>query len=1430
MQGTFTMSAEGSVSCHSTARGRSEPAWRRAAAAILLALSGAVSPADAADGTKADNTLDLNLPGSWLNGTPPDASGWGTWNATQTSEKTANLGDDLTWGGIKTTSAYKGTIGATSEKTLTLTGIGGVGIDLSSAAADFSVTAQLRLGGSQSFTVASGRTLTVDGAVSDGGSGYALTKSGAGTLVLNGANTYGGGTALGAGTLRIGNGGALGGGALSWEAGGTTLQIASTAAAAVPNAITLGNTAQTFTLIKNAVNSASGTETAFNGVIDGGNAGATLFLNTDAHGDNTTTHRFNGANTFRAKVQLNRGAIVVGNPQGLGDPANVIYLDGNANGMLGDLRFAVPMTLTNAITLSTEPSPINTGANSVSLAGIVSGTGNQSLTKLGSGTLTLLAANTYSGGTVLYSGAVAITNGNALGSGALAVKYATGSTFLIVDNTNAISLPNAITLPAPNTMQMYRLVKQSANMLAGTELALGGNITGGNANTVLQFDSSISGDNSTTHRLSGNNTFRATVNLNRGCIVVAQETALGDVANLIYLNGNGNTVLGDLRFAISMTLTNPVRLVNIQSPINTDTHDVTLAGAVSGSNTTKLGSGSLTLLGANTYSGATAVSNGIFRIAGAGTLGSGTYAGAILNLGAVDFAGSAKQTLSGVISGTGTLSQSGSGTLTLANVNTYSGATTVGGGRLVGVAGGSCSNSAVTVQAGGTLRVSTADASKQWVCAGLDFASDATALEFTFGGVTLSTSLAPLRIGGNLTFNGTPAVTVAAFNLPVGTYPLLTWTGSLSGTAPTAVTLPPHVTGNLSVAGSTLYLNVTSSAEPLRWALAGGGVWDVNATPSWKDNAGSGTTYQETGSVGDSVVFDDTYISSPTAITLNTTVSPLNLTVGNASHDYTVSGSGVIAGETGLTKTGGGRLTLNTTNTYAGPTVISGGALSVAALANGGQPSGIGAAPAAAANLSLSGGATLQYTGESVSIDRSFTLGSGGATVDVATVGQTLALAGTVANAYPLTKSGAGSLSFTAADALPADSSVTVAAGDLQVDAWAVSATKKMAVASGATFTSTGPVHIPTKSGLPAPYTTFASGAGAWRLRATGTSVGSPDLFAPDNDINEWGVGIATPLDTGAAGTTRYICGYNQHCNPFNWKNNNAYGDLVFDGSLAGAGDLCFNGYPHATEDMAFMLNADNTGFAGGVAILRGDLFLNHSNALTAANAVQLASPGPGTNVAMRVWNRRVTIGALSGGGANALVSGSGPAAALTVFQNEDTTFAGTLTQQNAKTFYTSGSVLALTKSGTGKLTLAWTNGFTGATAVEAGTLALGAAGTLVSTNISIAAGATFDVTAKASYAMAANQPFVFGINPAVSNGVGRVAASGLDIRNAHVSFSATGTLTEKFYTVATYTNLTGSAFASVSGRPQGYLLEYGYNGMKQIALVRHVGMLITVH
>ncbi|MDI1312764.1 autotransporter-associated beta strand repeat-containing protein [Prosthecobacter sp.] len=83
-----------------------------------------------------------------------------------------------------------------------------------------------------------------------------------------------------------------------------------------------------------------------------------------------------------------------------------------------------------------------------------------------------------------------------------------------------------------------------------------------------------------------------------------------------------------------------------------------------------------------------------------------------------------------------------------------------------------------------------------------------------------------------------------------------------------------------------------------------------------------------------------------------------------------------------LTKSGTGTLLLNNaSNTYSGPTLITGGVLGVTSLTNGGTASGIGLSGDDAANLIISGG-TLRYTnasGTAASTSRLFSLGLGSA-------------------------------------------------------------------------------------------------------------------------------------------------------------------------------------------------------------------------------------------------------------------------------------------------------------------------------------------------------------------------------------------------------------------------------------------------------------------
>jgi len=195
------------------------------------------------------------------------------------------------------------------------------------------------------------------------------------------------------------------------------------------------------------------------------------------------------------------------------------------------------------------------------------------------------------------------------------VNLAASGTFLTVANTAAVAIPNDIVFPAPASAVTCTLIKNSPGATTGTQLSFNGTLSGGNANMELFLNSNTGSDNTTTYLFAGTNTFLAAdINLNRGSIIVASPSGLGDPSNLIEIDANNNYTLGDLRFAISMTLTNPIELVWDANNIGVGTNNVTLLGPISGTGPlNKVGTGTLTLGTANSYSGVTTVSNGHWR-------------------------------------------------------------------------------------------------------------------------------------------------------------------------------------------------------------------------------------------------------------------------------------------------------------------------------------------------------------------------------------------------------------------------------------------------------------------------------------------------------------------------------------------------------------------------------------------------------------------------------------------------------------------------------------------------------------------------------------------------------------------------------------------------------------------------------------------------
>jgi autotransporter-associated beta strand protein len=88
------------------------------------------------------------------------------------------------------------TIGGSNTLTI------GTGLSVGAGTASHTINANVQLGATQNWTIGSGSTLTVGGGV---GGNAALSKDGAGTLVVSGTNTYTGGTTVTSGTLQVAN-------------------------------------------------------------------------------------------------------------------------------------------------------------------------------------------------------------------------------------------------------------------------------------------------------------------------------------------------------------------------------------------------------------------------------------------------------------------------------------------------------------------------------------------------------------------------------------------------------------------------------------------------------------------------------------------------------------------------------------------------------------------------------------------------------------------------------------------------------------------------------------------------------------------------------------------------------------------------------------------------------------------------------------------------------------------------------------------------------------------------------------------------------------------------------------------------------------------------------------------------------------------------
>jgi autotransporter-associated beta strand protein len=151
-------------------------------------------------------------------------------------------------------------------------------------------------------------------------------------------------------------------------------------------------------------------------------------------------------------------------------------------------------------------------------------------------------------------------------------------------------------------------------------------------------------------------------------------------------------------------------------------------------------------------------------------------------------------------------------------------------------------------------------------------------------------------------------------------------------TAHAANTLADYFTGTIDEAA--YYTNVLSPAQVMAnynalvgnvtndlWTGAVNNNWDTS-TANWTNSPNTNTFAN-----GDLVVFADS--ASNFGVNVAANVTPVTMTFSNSLNNYTIGSAGgfSIGGVAALTTRGTGTVTLNTTNTFTGPIVISAGQL-----------------------------------------------------------------------------------------------------------------------------------------------------------------------------------------------------------------------------------------------------------------------------------------------------------------------------------------------------------------------------------------------------------------------------------------------------------------------------------------------------------------------